>query len=162
MGSEVHIFRLIQILKTRQTRKKATFLGSFDLSKAYDSVDHGILIEKLEQIIPEKQDSLILIRHILSSVSIKRDESDKVTFVNCGVPQGYSTSCSLFNVYINDLVVGLNEILGTQVLAFADDLVIISDTLMRFEEAISLIEKWCFNNRMKLNKQKSTLMFLPW
>ena len=52
--------------------------------------------------------------------------------MNCGVPQGYSTSCCLFNVYINDLVVGLNEILGVTVLAFADDLIIIADTLIRF------------------------------
>ena len=63
--------------------------------------------------------------------------------MNCGVPQGYSTSCCLFNVYINDLVEGLNEILGVTVLAFADDLIIIADTLMRFQEAIKLIENWC-------------------
>jgi len=63
------------------------------LSKAYDCVNHEILINKLTHLIPEKEDSIKILRHILSSVMIKRNERDKAINVNCGVPQGYSTSC---------------------------------------------------------------------
>ena len=76
---------------------------------------------------------------MLSSVRVKREEKDEEINVNCGVPQGYSTSCLLFNVYINDLVINLNKILGVTVLAFADDIIIIADTILRLEEATKTI-----------------------
>ena len=76
----------------------------FDLSKAYDNVPHNLLIERLKQIIKDQPNEMILINHILNSVSIKIKENDNPIKLNKGVPQGYSLSPLLFNVFINGLV----------------------------------------------------------
>lgn len=138
----------------------------FDLSKAYDSVDHGILINKLEKVLgrekdPQVQESFVLIKHILSSIKIRYKEGQDNINVNCGVPQGYILSPALFNIYINDLVSGLDQILGVVVHAYADDLAIICDSRIRLQEAIKKIEDWCVLNKMKCNKEKSHIIYLP-
>ena len=65
-------------------------------------------------------------------------------------------------MYINDLVHDLNEIWGVTILAFADDIILVADTFRGLEIAVKKILSWCDTNKMKLNKEKSILMYLPW
>ena len=54
----------------------------------------------------------------------------------------------------------LDKILGVYVFAYADDIAIIADSRTRLNEAIDTILDWCKINFMKLNKNKSYIMFI--
>ncbi|GFY38073.1 reverse transcriptase domain-containing protein [Trichonephila inaurata madagascariensis] len=47
----------------------------------------------------------------------------KSRILKTGLPQGAVSSCSLFEIYINDLILNVREISGVKCLLYADDLV---------------------------------------
>ena len=61
---------------------------------------------------------------------------------------------------INDLVIKLNSILGIKVMVFADDIAVMADCLRSLIIAIKTIIKWCSDNKMELNKNKSHIVFV--
>ncbi len=67
----------------------------------------------------------------------------------------------LFSLYINDLLVKLGKLLGEdQVLAYADDVAIIFHTKDQLSRAMIIIETWCRENSMIVNKSKSGILYL--
>ena len=45
-------------------------------------------------------------------------------------------------------------------MVFADDIAILSDCRMALTKAINTIERWCEKVKMKLNKNKSKIIFV--
>ena len=54
----------------------------------------------------------------------------------------------------------LDKIMGVYVFAYADDIAIIADSRTRLNEAIDITLDWCKINLMKLNKNKSKIMYI--
>lgn len=81
-----------------------------------------------------------------------------------GVPQGATASPGLWNVYCDPLLRTLSEFLPSQmsVRAYADDICITSVNYVKFVEAITLIEQWCEEHNMVINKEKSGIMVFDW
>lgn len=92
----------------------------FDFSKAFDLVDHKILLEKLK-FYGIFGNELKLIKSFLSDrrqyVEIGEDKSS-VLSISCGVPQGSVLGPLLFMVYLNDIN---NLGLWGKIVMFADD-----------------------------------------
>ena len=58
----------------------------------------------------------------------------------------------------NDLIQELEEE-GTDPFAYADDLAINGFKFTKMKKAINQIEKWVTENKMKINKKKSGIIF---
>ncbi len=91
-----------------------------DLKKAFDTIDHGILLRKLE-LYGITGSALALIRSYFSDRNQKcqlGDQISTVRHVTYGIPQGSILGPLFFLIYINDLPECLNH--ATPRL-FADD-----------------------------------------
>ena len=131
-----------------------------DLTKAFDTVDHSILLKKLSNYgirgITHK-----LMKSYLSNrcqyVTLGGQQSD-LSKITCGVPQGSVLGPLLFLLYINDLVNCCN--LGN-IRIFADDTSIfitesnVTEIINASEIAMSQIHKWFLANKLTLSTDKS-------
>ena len=66
-GCEVHLLRLVSFLQFRKSLGLCTWVALFDLKKAFDSIDHNILIGKLEKILKDNKKELLISKWILST-----------------------------------------------------------------------------------------------
>ena len=76
-----------------------------DLKKAFETIDHEILLSKLE-LYGFKGASLHIFRDYLSDrtqVTVINNVNSEISFISCGVPQGSILGPLLFLLYINDL-----------------------------------------------------------
>ena len=134
-----------------------------DLSKAFDCVNHGLLIAKLSAY-GLNMDALQLIRSYLSNrqqrVKINSSFSDWKE-IKIGVPQGSVLGPLLFNVFINDIFWFANR---TKICNYADDTTIfachpdLDNIIKQLEEDSTVIVKWFSDNFLKLNDDKCRLM----
>ena len=83
-----------------------------------------------------------------------------------GTRQGDCTAPTLFSIYINQLLeeISLSEggvkfgHLDVSILAFADDIVLISDTPEKLQRLLEILEKWTRNWRLHVNINKTKIM----
>ena len=98
-----------------------------------------------------------LLYQISTRITFSRGKyKDEFIDFETGVPQGAVLSPVLFNLYIDDLIVKLNE--HGEALAFADDIVIVTEGLLNMDRTIKIIDKWSHENLIKVNKSKSAIM----
>ena len=134
-----------------------------DLSKAFDCIDHQLLISKLNAY---GVDTNLL--YFLASYLEKRKQRTKVngSYSNfddifSGVPQGSILGPLLFNIYICDLFFGTGDL---DIASYADD-----NTPYTFSSELDLalkklrnytinIFKWFHNNRLKSNTGRCNLI----
>ena len=149
----------------RSALDKKGYVGAvlMDLSKAFDCINHNLLIAKLHAY-GFSIDALKLIKCYLSNrkqrVKINTSFSSWSDLFT-GVPQGSVLGPLLFNIYLNDLF-WINEF--TDVCNLADDTTLYASdlelkTLMRnLEHDSHLAIEWFESNYMKLNTDKCHLL----
>ena len=145
-----------------QKPSAATLAIFIDLKKAFDTVDHKILLQKMEHY-GIRGTSNAWFDNYLSDrkqfVSIKGIQSETVNII-CGVPQGSVLGPLLFLIFINDLP-NATEFLT---LLFADDTTFqMSEVNIEslFENANLELEKastWFKANKLTLNVKKTKFM----
>ena len=135
-----------------------------DLKKAFDCVDHSILLRKLYNYgIREK--SFEWFQSYLSDrvqmCKVNQTLSNKRT-VKCGVPQGSNLGPLLFLLYINDLP---NCLSSSAASMFADDTNISThgsevEIQEHLNHDLENIHQWLLANKLTLNKEKTEYMVI--
>ena len=133
-----------------------------DFAKAFDKVDHGILLHKLRNCGingPLGQWLHSFISGRTQRVTVQGVLSEP-TIVLSGVPQGSVLGPLLFLIHIADIDASLNH---SQATSFADDtrirkqITTIGDT-EQLQEDLSAVLSWSQENNMALNEEKFELL----
>lgn len=157
---------LYEILKRRQLKGMRTYVCFLDFAKAYDKVPHEGLMLKLERLGIGGQ-LLRIVRGLYKSpmICVRTDNGyTKPIPYLCGVRQGCPSSPILFDIYINDLLDGIEGIMvpgmsdRVRGLLFADDAVILSSTREDMEHNLEVIAQWCETWKMSINQSKCGVM----
>ena len=141
-------------------------LGVFiDLSKAFDTVDHSILLKKLELYgvtDPNHSWSKNYLSNRKQFIQINNKENAELETITCGVPQGSILGPLLFLLYVNDLKNASNLL---DSIMYADDTNLFlthKDISYLFETAnlqLERINQWFISNKLSLNVSKTKCSF---
>ena len=134
-----------------------------DFKKAFDTINHDILINKLGKA-GIGQTLLRLLRNYLSNRKQKTKlygTTSSLKSITIGVPQGSTVGPIMFIIFINDLP-GVLE--SSNVLMYADDTVLYSShqdskiVRRRVQKDLDKVQRWCKENRLTLNVGKTKIM----
>ena len=161
-STEMALSQIIEEITDKFQNGEFTCSIFLDLAKAFDTVDHGVLMNKLRQYgvrgIPAK-----LLKNYLSNrtqQTIINNTKSNIQTINCGIPQGSILGPLLFNIYINDII----NVSNFSIKLFADDacLLLSSKDAKELENKVNIelnkINQWRKFSKLSINFSKSFYM----
>ena len=155
------IEKVVNFISINQNASRNVVATFVDLRKAFDVVNHKILLEKLKNMFHFGNESVSLIANYLrerkQATKFNGEVSDYEN-INIGVPQGSVLGPTLFGLYINEL----DSIFATsEVFLYADDTVILTshpnlDVLVDIlNNDLKFYYYWLKFNRLTINLGKT-------
>ena len=139
---------------------KATLAVFIDAMKAFDTVNHTILLEQIHALglrgnVENWLKNYLTNRQQCTTANNTVSELKNIT---CAVPQGSVCGPLLFLLYINDLPKSMRF---SKVSLYADDTVIyvtesdIKNAENRIQQDLNLLQNWCNMNKLTINCKKT-------
>ena len=160
-STEDALIDLIELASRQIDAGHIVAVTSIDLSKAFDSVDHDVLLSKLQWygVDPRWFESYLTDRRqVVKGGSLS-------LLLSHGVPQGSIVGPVLFSIFTNDLPSHLPH---GRFISYADDTQLIDsahpDDLLslksRQEETVHAVQSYFTSNCLKMNPTKTTLLLI--
>jgi len=138
----------------------AVSIMSFDFKKAFDKVNHQLLLNKLSNFLPHNFICILAsyLKGRQQKVQINTSYSNNCD-IDCGVPQGSVLSPILFGLFICDLIDSPTSFC----FKYADDSTFVvphytSETSHEIKDTFDHVENWCKLNKLQLNIKKTQLL----
>ena len=156
-STDTCLMNLNDFIKSESSKGNFTGIVLIDLQKAFDCVDHDLLLRKLSAMGISSTDwfrSYLSDRSQCTQVSGIDSSFSEVT---CGVPQGSILGPTLFLCYINDMADALNCKLSL----YADDSALVysgadPNMVANFlSNELSICQSWLIDNRLSLHLGKT-------
>ena len=153
------LLEIIEKIRCSENLNESACCILLDLRKAFDTLNHTILLRKLEKY-GIRGIALSILHSYLSDrqqyVCIGPSSSSYLS-ISCGVPQGSILCPLLFLIYVNDIANACNN--STPYL-FADDTNMIGfgrkGTVNFMQSDLSRVSDWMSHNKLSLNVEKSS------
>ena len=133
-----NIYVLKEVIDRSRRRKQELYLGFIDIEKAYDGINRKKLLKLLEHIgMNEKIRNIITEMYTGNRMKFRLGEMEtKWIDNNTEVQQGCIMSPTLFNLYIEELIIRIRKLeIGVKIgnkklgcLGYAADLVLLAET----------------------------------
>lgn len=131
-----------------------------DFKKAFDTIDHVILLKKLKAAGLDDQACALIANYLADRMQVTkiRGISSTTRSISTGVPQGSTLGPLLFIIFINDLPDITNV---ARFLLFADDAVILVQAQSLWEAeliangVLAKTNTWCNENKLTVNTKKT-------
>lgn len=165
------VVSLFEVCQRRLKFGKKTYVAFIDIRKAFDTVPHGALLEKLRKY-GIRGRMLAFLRSLYGNSKLRVWQpcglSDEVTMER-GVRQGCPLSAVLFVLFINDILDGMTH-LGATVFGFpdgvnrcpgflfADDLALTAGRLSHLKRMLRKLEDWGVKYEMQFGIKKCGVM----
>ena len=165
-GAAEHATVVDEMIHDAARNQKSLYIMTIDFTDAFGSVPHKLIKKNLKAIGFDKNfiKSILLSYESSSTRIVSNKRLSKELFFRKGVKQGCPLSPTLFNICIESLLHRLNKCkedgyhwfdTSTTVQAYADDIIIFSDTEAGMENLIKVIEEFCdYAGHMKINAKK--------
>ena len=159
------LLRLKNILNQSLDRNEKVGLIMMDLSKAFDCIPHELLIAKLNAYGFSKRSLQLILSYLKGRhqrVKINSEYSSWKVILD-GVPQGSVLGPLLFNIFINDLFLFVQN---SDICNYADDNTLsvadanVSTIIDKLENDIENLRSWFKSNGMLLNGDKCQFLLI--
>ena len=169
-STETALLRVISDLLNSMDKQEVTLLGLLDLSATFDCVDHDILLSRLERTYGIEGLAIEWIRSFLMDRTQQvafRGQLSGILRLVFGVPQGSVLGPLLFLLYTAELLDIIKD-QGMKAHSYADDTQVhvstgaadVETAVQRFVSCTEKIESWMSSNRLKMNADKTQVIWI--
>ena len=164
LSTQTALIQITEHLYKNVDKHEVSLLALCDLSKAFDSVSHTLLLQKMDALQIDDFWFTNYLTNRTQAVKINSNISSKQN-IEYGVPQGSVLGPLLFNIFINDL----HTVSGDSFLVqFADDAqFLLSDKIenleplvQRMEATMERVNQYFSDNGLKVNSDKTQFIFV--
>eukprot|EP00662_Eupelagonemidae_sp_cell21_P037082 gene37082-biopygen74340 len=162
---ETAILQLVDMVASARDAGETVYVASADCSAAFDTIDHGILLQKLEHACGIKGAALSLMQSYMEGrrqrVRMSGGRASDWRGLSSGVPQGSVWGPLAFALYSADLG---QYVTAARIVAYADDITLVTShkdpaqARAQMDTALRQLEEWARRNRIAPEPTKTQVL----